>query len=380
MFKKILIVVAIVIISGLSGIIADRYFFPRLAATKFFSKYKFLQESAENVTVINKTEQVYVREDTSINKVTNQVAPSLVNIISYTESPVVFKNGTGVIATSDGIIITYASAIMPNNPGKTGLTAAVKYKVMAGDGNSYDGELIGIDSWSNLAFIKINASNLPVISFANSDDYNPGEKVVAVGNDMSEYQNRFSTGILNSFDPAYNISGLSLSISEKLEGVYITDFGTDNFSPGGAIVDYSGQAVGIAGSVLKNNKTEYFVIPSNKIKEVLGKAVDHKLSSNVTLGAYYLMLNKSYDLTNSSNLDHGAMIFSPSGQQGLAVISGSAADKAGLRINDVIVKVNGEDINLKNTLSQALYKLKKGDMAEFTVIRSGDEIKIPVQL
>lgn len=367
MFKKLLIVFAIILISGLSGIITDRYLFPRLASTKFFSKYDFLKKTTERVTVINKTEQVYIKEDSSIDKIANQAISSIVNIVAYDNLN--FTNLTGEIITSDGIIMTYAKESMPE-----------KYKIIVKDGNVYDGELLTIDSWSNLAFIKINASNLPVISFANSDEYKPGEKIISVGNNMTEYQNNFSLGILNSFDPTFNISGESLSTAEKLEGVFLSDFNDNKISVGGPVINYSGQIIGITGSVLKNGKIEYFQIPSNKIKKVINKVIDNNLNSNPILGLYYIPINKSYALINDLNYDHGALVYSKSGQNGLAIISKTPAAKAGLKINDIILKVGEEDVDLSNNLSDLLYKYKKDGIIELTIIRNEEEMKIPVQL
>src|SRR5690606_36401891 len=115
--------------------IADRYVFPRLAATEFFNKYKILKKTTEGVTVINKTEQVYVKEETSLTRIANQVSSSVVNIISYPDleaqpkNTANSKNGTGVIVTSDGIIMTYLGAINPEN---------YRYKIMIHDGKNYD--------------------------------------------------------------------------------------------------------------------------------------------------------------------------------------------------------------------------------------------------
>jgi S1-C subfamily serine protease len=372
MAKKLFFLLLVIIISGISGILADRFIFPRLAASRFFSRYEFLKKAADNVTIINKTEQVYVKEESSINKITNQAISSVVNIISYSEkNPTIPKNGTGTIVTSDGIIMTYFSTINQENS---------KYKIMLFDGNIYDAELIGVDSWSNLAFLKINAGNLPVVSFGNSDDYKPGEKVIAIGNDFSHYQNRFTAGLLNGFNPTYNISEKALPVSEKMEGVFLTDFSSESLPVGGPIVDYSGQTIGIIGVTVKDGKKEYFEIPSNKIKIILKKVVKKEFSSNPELGIYFISLNKSYALANNIETKQGSMIFSPSGQQGLAVIFNTPAAKAGLKIYDIITKINDEEISLSNNISDILYRYKKGDELKFTVVRNRKEMEIFVQL
>lgn len=378
--KTAILVLLIMAIGGLGGIIANRYFFPYLSATKLFSKYEFLKKSTESVTMINKTEQVFVREDSSISKIANSASSSVVNIISIPSlenknassgaaviSP---KNSTGLIVTSDGLITTYAPEI---DPGKT------KFKVLTFDGNSYDAEFIGLDTYSNLAFLKINASNLPTVSFGNSDDTVPGEKVLAIGNSQSSFGYLYQAGLLRSFNPAYNLAGKTVSSSEKLEGVFDTDFNSLAAFAGGPIVDYSGEVIGVVGFLNKNNGIEYFQIPSNKVKNVINRAIKKELDQNPNLGIYYLPINKTLAMTNNLASDKGALIYSASGQQGLAVISGSPAQKAGLEVNDIILSVNNQEINMRNSLSDILYKYKKGDQIELQVLRGGQELKIPVQ-
>lgn len=385
--KKALILLGILIIGGLGGVLFDRYFFPYLSMTDFFKKYDFLKRSAEETTIINKTEQVFVREETSINKISNQASSSVVDIISY-QNPqketratnsrsVAVKsayeqiNGTGVVVTSDGMIMTYADAINPVDS---------KYKVITYDGGEYDGELIGIDSYSNLAFLKITASNLPVISFGNSDDTKSGEKIIVVGNKLDSNANKYIAGIVSSFDATFNLFGSDISSSEKLEGVFGSDFSANPSMIGGPIVDYSGQVIGIVGFRKQNNVGVYFGLPSNKVKNVIDRAIEGGLDKSPKLGIYYVPLTKAFALTNNIPFRHGARIHSSSGQQGLAIIEGSAGQKAGLLINDIIIKVNDEDIDSSNSLPDLLYQFKADDEIELTALRDSQEVKIKVRL
>lgn len=379
--KKILLVLFIMVLGGLGGIIANRYFFPYLSTTKLFSKYEFLKKSTESVTVINKTEQVFVKEDSSISKIANSASSSVVNIISSpnlenknslgSTDVISAKNSTGLIVTSDGLIATYAPEI---DSDKT------KFKVLTFDGNNYDAEFVGLDTYSNLAFLKINASNLPTVSFGNSNDTVPGEKVLTIGNSLGSFGFLYQSGLLRSFNPAYNLAGKTVSFSEKLEGAFNTDFNSLAAFVGGPIVDYSGEVIGVVGFLNKNNGIEYFQIPSNKVRNVIDRAIKKELDQNPNLGIYYLPINKTLAMTNNLASDKGALIYSASGQQGLAVISGSAAQKAGLQINDIVVSIDGQEIDLKNSLSDILYKFKRGDQVELRILRSGRELKIPVQL
>lgn len=369
---------AVFVIAGFAAIITEHYIFPRLSATKLFSKYKFLQKASENVTIINKTEQITVREADSVNTIASKATPSVVDIISVStdkqsggkiisES----KSGTGVIVTSDGLIVTYRTAIIEKAAG---------YKVLLSDGSRHDATIIGVDEFTNLAYLKINASNLSSISFADSSDFRPGKKLIAIGNSDGEYQNRFSAGLLSKINRAFNIAGKTISSSEKLEGVFETDFGNQSEYSGGLVINYNGELGGIIGSVTIDNKENFFQIPSNVVKRSLELAIKNELALRPILGIYYLPITKKYSTISDLKRDRGALVFSPSGKQGLAIISGTPAEKAGLRINDLIIAVNNQEVNLDNPLSNLLSQYKKGDQIELLIVRDEKEIKIRVNL
>ena len=377
--KKVLFVLGVIIVAGISGIVADRFIFPHLAATKFFAKYTFFKKASEDVTIINKTEQVFVKEDVSVSKIASQVAPSVVNIISSTgvsadkklPASMTIKNGTGLIATSDGLVMTYASAVFLEN---------ASYKVIISDNNVYDATLVDTDSYSNLVFLKINASNLPAISFGNSDDVISGQKIIAIGNSSGTYNSFFAAGILGNLNYEYNLSENAIASSEKMEGVFETDLGRGENYVGGPIVDYSGQAIALTGANVRDGKNVYFQIPANKIKTVLDKEIRKELGTNPTLGIYYRSITKSYALVNSLPTESGALIYSPSAQQGLAIIANSSAAKAGLKLNDIIVAVAGEKIDQTHSLPDLLYKHKKGEQIDLSVLRNSQEMTISVAL
>lgn len=377
--KKIFLGLIIILLGGLGGILAEHFIFPYLSENTFFSKYNFIKRASQNVTVINKTEQVVVKEEFSIEKIISQVSSSMVNIISYTKDPTgkkidfnpVIKNGTGTIITSDGIIMTYASAIFSKD---------AQYKVILFDGNIKNAELLGIDTYSQLAFLKIEANNLPTISFANSTDAKIGEKIVAIGNNTLNYSNRYSSNVLGGFDANANLFGSNISSSEKLEGFFRTNFSADEAYVGGPIVDYLGQVVGIVGVIENGSAKDFFQIPSNKVKIVMDRAIRKDLDTVPYLGIYFLPANKTYFSLNMVSRENGALIYSASGQQGLAIIANSPAQKAGLKIGDLITALNEQEINQEKTLPDLIYQYKKGDLIELTVIRNEQELKIKVQL
>ncbi|EKE10850.1 MAG: hypothetical protein ACD_15C00193G0011 [uncultured bacterium] len=385
--KKLIFILGLFVFGGFGGIIADRYLFPYLGASSLFSRYEFLKKGTENVTVINKTEQITIKEETSIDKITNKVSSSIVNIISYPQdeprnnavkknsaanvASEGAKNGTGIVVTGDGLVMTHISAIN---------TEKSKYKIMTYDGNMHDAELSAVDSYSGLVFLKAQANNLSAASFGNSDDIKSGEKVIAIGNNLNSYANRYAAGLISSFNPFLNLAGSVLSSSEKLEGVYEIDFDYKQYFVGGPVVDYNGQIIGIAGKINIDSSNNFFVIPSNRVKNIIDRAIKKELDKNPVLGIYYIPISKTYALQNGLNVGSGALIHSTSEQQGLAVLNDSPAQRAGLKIGDIIVSLGEQKIDETHALANTLYNYKKGDKIELTVLRSGQEMKINVEI
>lgn len=377
--KIAVILFVIFSVGGIGGVYFDQQVLPFVRTSKYLSKINFLKRSAENVTVINKTEQVTIKEDDSINEIASQASNAVVNIISLSsEKDAVTKmlkisdrSGTGVIVTSDGVIATYRGAIFEKD---------ATYKALLFNGNSYDARLIGVDQFSDLAFLKVDAPNLTTISFGDSSEFRPGKKIVAIGNSSGEYQNRYATGLLSNIAKAYNLGGKTVSLSEKLEGVFENDFNNQKEYVGGPVIGYSGDLVGIVGTTLIDGQNKYFQIPSNAVQKALQNALNGGFENRPFFGAYYVSITKEYAIAHKLNRDRGALIFSPSGKQGLAIISASPAEKAGLKINDIVLAVDEQAVNLDNPFSNLIAEHKKGDAIELLLERAGQEIKLQVQL
>lgn len=377
--KGIAILFLIFFVGGIGSVYFNQKVLPFIRTNKYLSRINFLNRMAENVTVINNTQQVTIKEDDSINEIASQTSNAVLNIVSIAiqKDPLtklvktVNKSGTGVFVTSDGLIATYRGAIIEKD---------ANYQVFLFNGNYYKATFIGIDEFSDLAFLKIDAPNLTAVSLADSSDVHPGKKLVAIGNSFGEYQNRYESGLLSNINKTFNLGGKTVATSEKLEGVFEDDFKNQKEYIGGPVIGYSGDMVGIIGMLNINDQDQYFEIPSNVVKSSMDLAINNKLGSRPFFGAYYISISKEYSIINKLDRDQGALIYSPSGKQGLAIISGSPAETAGIKINDIIVAVNDQAVTLDNPFSNLINQNKKGDLIELTVDRSGQEIKIPVQL
>ena len=381
------IVLFVLVVGGVGGVYFERSLVPRLAATKYFSDWAFFKKATEHVTVINKTEQVVIREDDTVEKIVSQPATAVVNIVAL---PTVAKDAkgntaslgaaaetvattTGVLVTNDGLVVTYSE--LPLDTEKT------QYSILLFDGSIHQATFVGRDTLTNLSFFRVNdAANTPAIALANSDDARVGKKLIAIGNTSVEYQNRLSVGLLGNINRIFNLSGKTVASSEKWEGVFEMDLFKPEAFIGGPMVSYDGEMVGVVGALTINNTLQSFLIPSNVVRDALNHAIGGTLDKRPMLGVYYLPITKALSLGRGLPRDRGALIYSRSGSTGLAIIDGSPAMKVGLQAGDIIESVNGAEINLDNPLPELLSHSAIGDTLTLVILRGGEERTVEVKL
>lgn len=381
--RLVFFVVLVFILSGASLIVVDRYLFPYLATVKWAGKYEFFKRATEDVVVVNKTEQVTVSEDQTISSYSNESASSVVEILSLkgeSKNPGKMKDasfvkyGSGLVITADGLVLTYKDAV---------LDGQAKYRVFVQKDKSFDARLVAVDSFTNLVLLKIDGiENLPVSSFIAPEDMKTGMKAVAIGRSGNNFQLIYKSGLVSQYDSDFSLAG-ALPLSEKLQGVYVADFDMseegDERVVGGAVANYGGNVIGILGARKISDQKQYFIIPSDCIQELVNQYISTGSVRRGSFGTYYVSLS-SESAALFGSLDRGAFVYSPSGQQGLAVMAGSAAEKAGVKIQDVIMAVNGEEVNSQNNLARLVSKYKPGEEVSLKIIRDGKEMEMKVVL
>ncbi len=380
------IAIFVLILGGIGGVLFERSLMPSLAASSFFGQMDFFKKAVEHVTVVNKTEQIVIREDDTVERIVSQPATAVVNIValpavkdargntaSLGAAAETVATTTGVLITNDGLVVTYSE--LPFETEKT------RFSILLYDGSIHQASFVGRDTLTNLSFFRVSdASDTPAIAFANSDDARVGRKLIAIGNTFAEYQNRLAVGLLSNINRIFNLSGKTVASSEKWEGVFEMDLNKPESFVGGPVIGFNGEMVGIVGTLTLNNTVQSFVIPSNGVRDALNHLIAGTLETRPVLGAYYLSLTKALALGQGLSRDRGALIYSRSGSTGLALIADSPAMKAGLLANDIIISVNGIEVNLDNPLSRLVARQNKGGTLELLILRNGEERTVSVKL
>lgn len=330
------------------------------------------------ITTTNSDDQVRIvsAEGEAITEIAKEVSPSVVSITAETTttSSFFFRDfvqegaGTGVILTDDGLILTNRH-VVPE--GATNVT------VILSDGTQYeDVKIIDRDAFNDVAFLKINgASGLTPAKLGDSSKVKVGNKAIAIGNALGQYENTVTAGIISGIGrPIVASDGGGI---DSLNNLFQTDASINPGNSGGPLLNINGEVIGINTAVAGNAENIGFAIPINDIKSAIDSVQEHGRIIKPFLGVRYISLTPDMAEALKLDVDHGAYLLATNGS---AIVAGSPAEKAGLEDEDIIVKVNDVDIDADNNLSTTLSSYKVGDEVTLTVIRGGDEITITTTL
>ncbi|MEJ5285785.1 MAG: hypothetical protein CH6_3083 [Candidatus Kapaibacterium sp.] len=275
--------------------------------------------------------------------------------------------GSGVFVTSDGYIVTN-NHVVEN---------ADEIKVTTYDKKEYKAEIVGTDKWTDLAVIKIQGEGFKPVHFANMDEVKVGELVIAVGNPLG-----LSSTVTSGIISALGRGGLNLirpedggRINYAIENFIQTDAPINPGNSGGGLFNLNGSLVGINTAIATKTGTYIgygFAIPADLVKTVVSEIIKKGKFERAYLGVYIKSIDETYAKALGLKQVKGALVNE--------VESGSPAEKAGIKPEDVILEVNGKSINSSNELQTEIAKRKPGETVELTIWRNKKEIKLQVKL
>lgn len=264
--------------------------------------------------------------------------------------------GSGSIVSSDGYILTNSHVISNGE--------ASEISVLFNDGTTAPAKLVWNDSTLDLAIIKVEKKNLPVMELADSDKVGVGDRVVAIGNPLGfELQSTVTSGI---------ISGLNRTVSfqtgAQMDGLMQTDAAINSGNSGGALLNSKGQQIGINSAKAGNSDGIGFAIPINTVKNVIDQIIKNGEYKSVYLGITGQSLDyfKQFPQANMGALEdvEGVYVFNNFDQNGI------------FKKGDVITAVDGKKVTDMASLRKVLLDYQIGQSAEITLIRDGKEQKI----
>ncbi len=266
--------------------------------------------------------------------------------------------GSGVIVRADGYILTNHHVI----------DGAEEIKIDLNNRRTYSAKLIGSDPPSDLAVLKISASGLPVLQLGDSDQVRVGDVSLAVGNPLGIGET-VTAGIISAKGRATGLS--DGSFQDFLQ----TDAPINQGNSGGALVNSRGELIGINSQILSPNGGNIgigFAIPSNMAKTVMSQLIGKGSVQRGMLGVGIQPV--------TSDLAAGLGLKEVRGILVNSVTQGGPADKAGVKSGDVILKLNGKDVNDSNVLRNMIAGTAPGSEVTLTILRNGSQQDVRVRL
>lgn len=270
--------------------------------------------------------------------------------------------GTGIVVDSNGYILTN-SHVISDGEAKT-------VNVLFNDGSSEEGEVYWYDSQLDLAIVKVNKTGLTAAELGDSDEVTTGDIAIAIGNPLGlELQRTVTQGI---------ISGLDRTITTEqatMTGLIQTDASINSGNSGGPLLNESGQVIGINTAKTSEGESLGFAIPINQAKPIIESIISSGSYEKVTLGI------KGYDASTYASYaeSQGKQIATDEGVFVAEVVENSAAESAGIKSGDIIVKLGDTELTSMSDLTKCLYEYKSGDSVKIVVNRDGTEKTLKVK-
>lgn len=276
--------------------------------------------------------------------------------------------GSGFIISSDGLIVTNKHVVVD---------PSASYTVIMQSGKKYNATVVARDPVNDLAFIRVKASGLPAVKLGDSDSLELGQTAIAIGNALGQFSNTVSVGVVSGLSRNVTASGEGVG-TEQIRGVIQTDAAINPGNSGGPLLNLKGEVIGINTAIVSGAQNIGFAIPINQAKRAIRSVEQTGEIKASYLGVRYIMLTSDIAKAQDLPVDYGALLRGT--EAGPAIIKGSPAEKAGLRAEDIVLAINGKEIEGDTTLGEYIQKYNAGDTVTLRVLRGGQTIDIPVTL
>lgn len=365
-----LIAVLLILGAAFGGALADRMF--------NFKPLDTLLKSATDAGVpLPNTTQVnqrVVNEENVVVDVAEKVSPSVVTvsiktpqrrILDYnpfgggfsqrTQGEAQQDIGTGFIVDANGLIITNKHVVSDTN---------ATYTVITKDDKEYEVKTISRDPNNDLAILKIDASGLTPVELGDSSNLKVGQFSIAIGTALGEFRHTVTTGVISGLGRGITAGSAFEGYVERLDDVIQTDAAINPGNSGGPLLNSAGQVIGINVAVAQGAQGIGFAIPVNTVKTALDQFKQTgSFAAKAYLGVEYQMISKQAAVLNEV----------PQGAYVQNVVSGSPAEKAGIKADDIITKIDGETLaDNEQGLAGVISKKKSGQTVQIEIWRDGN--------
>jgi S1-C subfamily serine protease len=313
-------------------------------------------------------------ESSAIIDAAAKVSPAVVRITSTASVDTTDPNALPDTGVGSGVIFDAKGWILTNRHVVAG---SGKLVVELKDGRTFDGTIYGIDTLTDLAIVKIDATGLPTAPIGDSGQIKVGQLAIAIGSPLGTYTNTVTSGIVSALGRSIQVQ------SGNLSNLIQTDTAINPGNSGGPLLDGGGNVIGIDTAVAANAQGIGFAIPINIAKPIMQQALAGEKLVRPWIGVRYQPVVPALIKDKHLTVDHGALVASgqdASGNAVPAVLPGSPADKAGVKDGDIITSIEGITVDTEHPLDAILTQFPPGRTVTLEVLRGGQTIKLQLTL
>ncbi|MFN4280013.1 HhoA/HhoB/HtrA family serine endopeptidase [Thermosynechococcus sp.] len=272
--------------------------------------------------------------------------------------------GSGFIISSDGLILTNAHVV----------DGANRVRVTLKDGRTFEGQVLGQDRLTDVAVVKVNANNLPVVRLGNSDNLRPGEWAIAIGNPLG-LDNTVTAGIIS----ATGRSSGDIGVPDKRVGFIQTDAAINPGNSGGPLLNQRGEVIGMNTAIIGGAQGLGFAIPINTAQRIAKQLIANGRVDHPFLGIRMATLSPEMQQRLNANPSSPIRLQDSVGVVIVQVLPNSPAARAGLQAGDVIRRINGQNITKADQVQQMVESTGIGRTMQLEVSRNGQALTVAVQ-
>lgn len=273
--------------------------------------------------------------------------------------------GSGFILSSDGRVLTNAHVVA----GADQVTVTLK------DGRTFEGQVMGADPVTDVAVVKIEAEDLPIVTLGDSDRLQSGEWAIAIGNPLG-LDNTVTTGIIS----ATGRSSSQIGIADKRVEFIQTDAAINPGNSGGPLLNQQGEVIGVNTAIIRNAQGIGFAIPINQARNIADQLITKGKVEHPFLGIQMVKLTPQLREQINQDPNSGMQISVEEGVLIVRVVRDSPANDAGIRIGDVVTKIGNQPVSEPIEVRKGVAKTTVGDDLSVELMRNGSLLNLTIKV